>query len=231
MTDNTGADKIINNVFISLIVVTVIFIAIVAITGLKIGRGVQCGVQTFDEPIVNPLIESPFSLTSTNYVVQEDIYVDNPDMLYYDLCLSANATSNKALKISVLDGINGTKQMGYLYFNPGLSKQCIEVAKDDIDRHNDFNLECSNCDGNDYLTLMQEYQGIEKQIVTSTTNSINVTKSNRLAMTLKAGQSCKEDLHFFTKLYFFFVVCMGIVLLILVGYKSFYKHVVEDFKK
>ena len=88
-------------------------------------------------------------------------------------------------------------------------------------------MNCVNCDSTNTIIISYELSGWVVRQISGDSSNINVSEGTTARYLLTAKHSCRQSIRFFTGWYVFVICLFGLLMLILIGYGSLKKGLLE----
>lgn len=215
-------------VFLISIILTVVFLAIFFIIGLRIQNEDACGIDKFGARHNEALQNHSHVLDNAVDFVIQPFDLNTSHYLRYEFCYYIYCDSSDGAEINVINEEDTVLKTDYVI--KGTTRVCGAIQN--ITGHQYLGLNCPTCVNPVNGCIIQEtIIGEEFNHVENDASSITVEFLPSMAYTLNAYKDCKGLLKFFVWLYVVLIGGLFFILFILLGFTRLERLLFEDFPK
>lgn len=211
-------------IFLIAIAVSVVFLAIFGMLGLRVNSELSCGRDTIGAHS-QAVYDNRSDLDNAGDYVLQEFEINLSDYIEHEFCFTAYCVPADGCRIDV---INQDETVLMSEFEPqGQHSHCSMISN--ITDHQYLGLSCPTCtDAATELKIQEVVAGDTKNIVDNNVGSLNIIEDEMLTFTLHSYKSCKGTLKFFLWCYIWLMVGLFFLMLILVGFRRFEKLIFEE---
>ena len=212
-------------IFLIAIVISVIFLVIFSMLGLRVNSDMACGIDKIGAH-TSAVYDNRSELDNAgDYVLQEFALNITDTYIKHEFCFTTFCVDPDGCHIQVINQDQAVLMNKYDTY--GQNRNCGIIKN--ITDHQYLGLLCPTCNTSaSELKIQEVVAGDLVNVVDNNSSSLEITKDEQLTFTLYSYKNCKGLIKFFLWCYIFVMGSLFLLVSILLGFRRFEKFIFEE---
>ncbi len=209
------------------IAVSIVFLGIFAMLGLRLNSEFSCGIDTNGPSINAELQNHTHPLDLSNDAILQEFELNATQYLSHEFCFTIYCVNSDGAAVNVINGNEDVLSTEFVI--QGAGRYCSNI--ENVTDHQYLGLNCPTCINPANQCFVQEViAGDQKIHVQRENNSFSSANNEIMSYTLNSRKDCKDLTRWFLWAYLWTMLGLFFMVLILIGFRRFEKFIFEEVK-